>query len=170
MREVASWIALKNPELFQEIAENDPEVLLGISASALSDFQRAAATSGLLKSCEQSQFLHLKTEISSALRNLAYPGLSAQIGPILLDKTKPPSARHLAIDIARRCKVADLADTLVTIALNQSEPLQLREPAAFTVSEIGSPETRLRLRPLAEASVADDVQGDEMNVSSSAAR
>lgn len=158
LREVAAWIALKNTELFREIAQNDPEVLLGISASALSDSQRAATTSGLLKSCEQSQVLHLKTEISSALRNLAYPGLSAQISKVLLDKTRQPSARHLVIDIARRCKIADLADDLATIALDQSEPLQLREPAAFTVSEIGSPEARIRLRPLAEASAAGDVR------------
>ena len=156
LREVAAWIALNNSELFSDIAEHDPEVLLGTSASSLSNSQRAAITAALLKSCEKGQFLHFERAMDSQLRHLAHLGLSGQIGQVIRDKSRSESARHLAIDIARRCRTANLDNDLASIALDKTEPAQLRNSAAFTVSELGGVEARLKLRPLADGTVEDD--------------
>jgi len=68
VREVASWIALRNDELFAEIAEFDPEVLLGSAAPSLSNEQRRVLADALLRSCDKSEVLHIRHHLE--LRSL----------------------------------------------------------------------------------------------------
>lgn len=148
LRDVASWIALQHPDLFQEISQLDPEVLLGSAAPNLTDDQRAVVTDSLLRHCNEGQFLRVRGQIDPLLRNLSYSGLGSQIGPTIRDKKGSEVARHLAIDIARRCNVVELASAIADIALDSDEVLNLRNSAAFTIGEIGDPDTKVRLKPL----------------------
>ena len=86
VREVASWLALQNDELFLEIAEKDPEVLLGSAAPSLSSEQRSVLTEALLRSCDQSEILHVHHNL--AVRHLAHPALAEQLEPVLRDRNR----------------------------------------------------------------------------------
>jgi hypothetical protein len=157
VREVASWIALQNLQLFAEIAESDPEVLLGAAAPNLSNQQREIATDALLKSCDHGQFLHIKHNLE--VRNLSHPGLAEQLRAALTDQERSVSARCLAVNIARTCAVEGLGDLLAEIALSNAEAHDLRTSAAYAVAELGSEVDRSRLQPLLGAT--RDVDPDD---------
>ncbi|MHB8388763.1 MAG: NACHT domain-containing protein [Acidobacteriaceae bacterium] len=150
VREVASWIALRNNELFAEIAEFDPEVLLGSAAPSLSDEQRQVLADALLRSCDQSEVLHIRHHLE--LRHLAHPALAEQLNPVLLDGERSMATRYFAARIARDCAVTGLGDVLLEIALSDTETHDLRTIAAYAIADIGSEEERRRLQPLLQAS------------------
>jgi hypothetical protein len=149
VREVASWLALQNVELFLEIAEKDPEVLLGSAAPSLSPCQRRELTDALLRSCDQSEILHIHHNL--ATRHLAHPGLAAQLEPVLREKSRSVSTRYFAIRVARSCSVEGLGEVLGNIALSDEETHDLRSAAAYGVAELGSASERERMRPLLTA-------------------
>lgn len=146
VREVASWLALQNNELFLEIAEKDPEVLLGSAAPSLSDVQRSVLTDAFLRSCDQSEILHVHRNL--AVRHLAHPTLAAQLEPVLRDTNRSIATRFFATQVARACSVAGLGDALLNIALSDEETHDLRGAAAYAVADLGSEAERERMRPL----------------------
>ena len=99
VREVASWLALQNEELFLEIAEKDPEVLLGSAAPSMSPSQRIVLTNALLRRCDESEILHIHHNL--AIRHLAHPDLAIQLEPVLRDKNRSTATRYFAISVAR---------------------------------------------------------------------
>jgi hypothetical protein len=146
VREVASWLALQNEELFLEIAEKDPEVLLGSAAPSLSPSQRSALTDALLRSCDESEVLHIHHNL--AVRHLAHPDLAKQLEPLLRDKTRSAATRYFAIKVARNCSVQGLGEALLDIALSGEETHDLRSAAAYGVADLGTEAERERMRPL----------------------
>jgi hypothetical protein len=150
MREIASWIALRNDELFSEIAGFDPDVLLGSAAPSLSDEQRRILTGALLRNCDQSEILHIRHHLG--LRHLDHPGLAEQLRPVLIDRERSMPTRYFAARIARDCAVTGLGNALLEIALSDSETHDLRTVAGYAVADIGSEEERGRLQPLLQAS------------------
>lgn len=150
IREVASWLALQNQELFAEIAEHDPEVLLGSASPSLSDEQRRILTAALLRSCEEGGFLHIHHHLP--LRNLAHPTLTEQLEPVLRSPDRSMASRYFAASIARDCMVASLGGVLVTIALSDTETHEMRTIAGYAVGDIGSEQERDQLRPLLQSS------------------
>lgn len=161
VREVASWLALQNEELFLEIAEKDPEVLLGSAAPSLSPSQRSALTDALLRSCDESEILHIHHNL--AVRHLAHPDLAIQLEPVLRDQDRPTATRYFAISIARNCSVEGLGEALLGIALSDEETHDLRSAAAYGVADLGTDAERERMRPLLtttrEADPDDQLRG-----------
>lgn len=149
VREVASWLALQREELFREIAERDPEVLLGSAAPSLSPEQRSVLTDALLRSCDESEILHVHHNL--AVRHLAHPALATQIEPVLRDRNRSIATRYFACQIARQCAVAGLGNALLDIALSDEETHDLRTVAAYAIADLGSEAERERMRPLLTA-------------------
>jgi hypothetical protein len=150
VREVASWIALRNDALFAEIAEFDPEVLLGSAAPSLSNEQRRVLADALLRSCDQSEVLHIRHHLE--LRHLAHPLLAEQLEPVLVDRERSVATRYFAARIARDCAVTCLGGALLGIALSDAETHDLRTIAAYAIADVGSEEERNLLHPLLQSS------------------
>ncbi|HEV2395985.1 MAG TPA: hypothetical protein VGS27_03440 [Candidatus Sulfotelmatobacter sp.] len=150
VREVASWLALQNEELFAEIAESEPEVLLGSPAASLSDAQRQVLTDALLRSCDQSEVLPLQNTIE--LRHLAHPLLTEQLKPVIGNRARSWTTRYFAIRIVRDCAINSLGKALLEIALSNEEHHELRTIAAYAIADLGSAEERTLLHPLLRAS------------------
>jgi hypothetical protein len=150
MREVASWLALQNEPLFAEIAEHDPEVLLGSASPSLSDEQRRIVAATLLRRCDEGGFLHIHHHLP--LRNLAHPTLAERLEPILRDTSRSMATRYFAAKIARDCSVTSLVEVLVAIALSDIETNEIRTISGYAVGDIGSKQERDQLQPLLEAS------------------
>jgi hypothetical protein len=161
VREVASWLALQNEELFLEIAQKDPEVLLGSAAPSLSASQRSVLTDALLRSCDESEILHIHRNL--AVRHLAHPDLAVQLEPVLRDKNRSTATRYFAISVARNCSVEGLGEALLDIALSDEETHDLRSAAAYGVADLGTEAERERMRPLLtttrEADPNDQLRG-----------
>ena len=153
IREVASWLALQNQQLFAEIAEHDPEVLLGSASPSLSDDQRRILTAALVRSCDKGEFLHIHHH---PLRDLAHPTLAEQLGSVLQDHDRSTATRYFAASIARDCSVTSLGDVLLGVALSETETNDMRKIAGYAIADIGSEQERDQLRPLLQASRETD--------------
>ena len=149
VREVASWVALQNEQLFADIAAADPEVLLGSASPSLSDAQREVVTRSLLKRSDEGDFLHFRRNLQ--LRNLTHPGLAEQLRAVIADADRSMTTRYFAINIARDCEANSIGDLLADLALSDNETYDLRALAADAVADIGTYDDRLRLKPLLNA-------------------
>lgn len=150
VRQVASWLALQSEGLFSEIAENEPELLLGSPAASLSHQQREILASALLRSCDRSEVLHVQHNLE--LRHLAHPSLAEMLRPVLTDRGRSFSTRYFAARIVRDCEIRSLGQPLLDIALSDAEIHELRTIAAYAIADVGSEEERSLLRPLLQAS------------------
>lgn len=150
VREVAAWLALQNEELFAEMAEVEPEVLLGSPAASLSNDQRRILTDGLLRRCDQSGTLHIQHNLE--LRHLSHSFLAQQLEPVIGDGERFWGTRYFAIRIVRDCQITNLGKKLLEIALSDEERNDLRTIAAYAIADAGSDEERSQLRPLLKAS------------------
>jgi hypothetical protein len=117
VREVASWLAIQNEELFTEIAEADPEVMLGSASPSLSETHREVISRALLKRCDGDRFLHVNHNLR--LRNLAYSRLAEMLRSVINDSERSITTRYFAIRIARECEVKGLGDLLADLALSR---------------------------------------------------
>jgi hypothetical protein len=160
LHEVAAWMSAMDAEILEAVAGSDPEALLGAAAASLSDEDRRLIVDSLLQQASGGRTLHLRWGLFWLYRKLRHPQLRDQLRPYLCDATRPLGARHVAVDIARACKVPEVGPELVDIALDLSADPGLRNSAAATAAEVGSKEVRARLRPLAFGEAGEDPQDE----------
>ena len=167
LAETAAWIANLNPFVFDEIISNDPEILLRSAVSRTLRGNREKLVSSLLQMSEEDKLIPFDLAIHSDLGGLGHPALAAQLRPYLVDRTKHENARHLALHIAKACRVVTLSGECASIALDTTETLSLRINAASTVERIGDADSRKRLKPLAtgdhEMDPEDELKGYALN-------
>ena len=156
LRQLSGWIAVMVPGVLELVAQSDPESLLGTAGANLSDEQRQRVTQIILDLSDAGRMLNLRPELYRQYVKLKYRGLAAQLKPYLGDKNRRIETREVAVDIARSCELDDLAPDLCDIAVDLSEPIHLRIPAAAAAAELGNKETRERLRPLAIGQAGED--------------
>ena len=158
---VAAWLASREPQIFIETLKTDPDVLLQSDVLSTDEASRAALVEGFLRMLDERKIQHPGYEAHWHYRKLTHPDLVAQLRVPLQDQKRSLVARQAAIDIAAACEVKALQDDLANIALDQSEPLELRIPAAYAVARFGDSAVRSRIMPLAEGEAGED-PGDEL--------
>lgn len=153
---IATWLAGMMPEMFQEVMEADPDVLLQSNVT-IDDFEsRTALVKSLLKLCDEGKLRGRGLLIYRQGTKLAHPNLAGQLQPYICDTSKHEDVRCLAIDIAQVCKVQTLQGDLAAIALDTDQPLTVRVEAASAVCRIGDEETKAKLKPLAIGETGED--------------
>lgn len=158
LTETAAWVASNDKGILNAIVKCDPQVLLRGDAASLTDVERQMIVEALLLALHERRANDRDWDLHRQYGKLKHDGLADQLRPWITDSTKHYTARDTAIDIAEACKLGELQDTLVNIALDQSEVLRLRDNAARTVAKIADADTRLRLLPLALGQAGDDPQ------------
>ena len=158
LHEVAAWMSAMDAEILKAVAGSDPEALLGAAAASLSDEDRRLIVDSLLKQASEGRTLHLRFGLFWLYRKLKHAQLPDQLRPYLRNATHSIGARHVAVDIARACKVQELGPELADIALDLAADPGLRNSAAATAAEMVSKEVRARLRPLAFGEAGEDLR------------
>jgi hypothetical protein len=153
LRGVAAWLVALAPEQAAFLLESDPLLLVGTGITAADPLLRARAVDGLLDRARAGRY-HQGT--GRAFRGLGHPGLADQLQPVLTDNTEPLEARQLAVDLAEGGRATDLGSVLAKVALDQSEPYELRVNAGYAVVRIGDDSARQLLKPLALGAAGDD--------------
>jgi hypothetical protein len=161
LRQLSGWISVMVPAVQELVAQSDPESLLGTAGTNLSDEQRQSVAQIILDLSDAGRMLNLRPELYGQYVKLKYRGLATLLKPYLGDKNRRIETREVAVDIARSCELKELAADLCDIAVDLSEPIHLRIPAAAAAAELGSKENRQRLRPLAIGEAGEDPD-DEM--------
>ncbi len=156
LHETAAWLAGMMPEVFRKITSVNPEVLLrsDIATAELKD--RAALVESLLKTYDEGGLMDRDWNNQKRYKRLYHPGLADQLRPYICDGTKGIIVRRVAIKIAEACELQTLQDALANIALNQKEPLPIRNAAAYAVGRIADDNTKVKLKPLATGEAGED--------------
>ncbi len=149
MHEIAAWMSVMIPEVFRLVTDTDPEALLGSAAASLTDEQRYILVESILNHSEAGRSFHLRWGMYWVYGKLKHPQLAGQLREYLVDTSKVVATRHVAVDIGRACHTEELGPELAALAMNTSEDISLRKPAAAAAADIGSAEVRNLLRPLA---------------------
>ncbi len=147
LHETAAWLASMIPDVFQEIAKTDPDVLLRGDISTATDADKAVITKSLLKAYDQARLPYCYR--LSEYQHLNHSGLEAQLQDYIANSTKHESSRLVAIDIARACSIKAIQPDLVNVTLDSSQPYWIRYNAAQTLVQIGDEEHKGKLKPLA---------------------
>ncbi|MBN2123761.1 MAG: hypothetical protein JW821_05690 [Deltaproteobacteria bacterium] len=153
---VASWLATKLPELFQEIAVNEPEVLLRGDLATSSQENRAVLTDHLLKFYDEEKSLGFESDIRKGYMKLLHPGLADQLRPYIHDKKKGYAVRQVAIEIAEACRLEAMEADLLELTLDPSEIPRIRVDAAYAIIRTGNEETKKGMKGLLDLRPEDD--------------
>lgn len=159
--ETAIWLAAINRDVFRELVDKEPLLLLRADLSDTTDDQRAHLTETLLKAFAIKTEFDRDWGMHNHYRKLAHPTLYNQLLPYIVGQDFCGDARSVAMGIATACSVRALADDLVSIALNQLEPHELRQYAASAAGKLSSDSELVRLRPLALGET-EEYLGDEL--------
>lgn len=163
LRQVAAWLAAMRMDVFEEIARAEPDIVLWSDVVQLPEARRPGLVDALLIGMTGNRILNPPFGMPSRLERLKHPGLADQLAPVIADSSLPERTRDLAIDIARSTEQAQLAPLAASLALDESESIELRALAARLVADVGAEEDRWELMTLAacspEGDEADDLKG-----------
>lgn len=155
LHETAAWLASMRTDVLQEIMKTDPDVLLRSDIPTHTNLQ-AAIVDNLLKQYEQGKLFDSHRDNYLTYEKFKHSGLAVQLLPYIQDLSKPIDARNAAIDIAEACKVDELQEELVNLALDSSQSIYLRASAAKAICTVGNASARLRLKSLIFSQMPED--------------
>ncbi|WP_156090437.1 NACHT domain-containing protein [Planktothrix paucivesiculata] len=154
LHEVAAWLASLVPDVFREIVESEPDVMLHSDIAMADQDSCVALVESLLRLHDEEKLLYEPR--SWLYQRLKDKNLVDQVQPYITDTTKSVDARYVAIDIVKTCQLKSFQHDLVNIALDPSQPYLVRVNAAHTVSELGDTEIKAKLKSLALGEAGDD--------------
>ncbi len=156
LHETAAWVASMRPDAFTVLTELDPDALLRGDVATADPEQRHALVQALLDAYDSERIVDTDWGLQPLYRKLAHPGLHSQIRPYIADRGREFVARRAAINIAEACKVTDLKEDLIRVALDPAEPIGLRDEAAHAAARVADPQHRPQLRPLLDLDRKED--------------
>lgn len=156
LHEVSAWLAGMDPEIFREIMEVEPLVLLRSDVATADVKERARLVETLLQQFDEGNLIDRDWDIRRRYRKLEHPGLIAQVQPYICNQNKGVVVRRVATDMAEACELRSLQEDLANVALDSSDQLQDRANAAYALIKIGDDETKAKLKTLATGQAGDD--------------
>lgn len=160
LHQAAAWIATMNPEVFREIMQTDPDLLLRSDVATADMKDKEALVKNLLILFDEEKLIDFDLDLRRRYVKLFHPGLAEQLRPYINDSSKGFLVRRVATDIAEDCGLKDLQDDLVNIALDPLQHLTVRTNAAHAVCIIGDNESKAKLKPLAMGEVGEDSEDE----------
>ncbi|WP_448271261.1 CHAT domain-containing protein [Nostoc sp. DSM 114160] len=155
LHEIVAWLASMRTDVLQEIMKTDPDVLLRSDIPTDTNL-RAAIVDNFLKQYEQGKLFDSHRDNYPTYEKFKNSGLAVQLLPYIQDLSKPIDARNAAINIAEACKVDELQEELINLALDSSQSIYLRVSAAKAICTIGNVSARLQLKPLTCEKLLED--------------
>ncbi len=150
LHETSAWLATMRSDVFRQIIQIDPEVLLRSDVATADERDRAGLVKALLNLHDEARLIYLHRNYGHLYGKLLHSSLPTQLFPYISESTFSEAVRLTAINIAEACGLRTLQERLVDIALDSSQPQLIREEAAQAVVRIGDAETKAKLKILAE--------------------
>jgi hypothetical protein len=148
LRGVTAWLTSKDEDVFRQVLQLDPEVLLFSDLSTATDQQRAELVDWLLREARANNPLVHEWGMFWTYRKLKHTGLRSQLEPII-ERSTSAAERFCAIQIAEACSGAGLSTLLTDLVLREGEQPHLRIAAAACVADHGDEVDKVRLLPVA---------------------
>jgi predicted NACHT family NTPase len=161
LQQTAAWLAGMRQDVFDLIVESDTEALLTVDNGPREQTAKILVDH-LLSDFSQGKIYDYYKYIDCYHR-LQHADLANQLRPYIklmgqANTTREfiSNARHAAIRIAEQCRVIEIQQDLVDLALDTNEDNYLRSSAAHAISEYGEKIYKQRLKPLALDAGSDD--------------
>ncbi|SDE48747.1 hypothetical protein SAMN02799630_05538 [Paenibacillus sp. UNCCL117] len=158
LHEVSSWISMMNVDVFRQITEQDPQILLRSDVASTDVGDKRMLVASLLELYDAEKIMYWDSE--EYFYKLKHPSLAEQIKTYVIDQRHSNVARRAAIRIAKACQLSVLQEDLFRIALNQDEEYQLRVQAGYALCELAEGENTKRLIPLAKSEAGEDADDE----------
>jgi glycosyltransferase involved in cell wall biosynthesis len=149
LHEVAAWVASMRQDFFKALVAKQPIILLSSDVAGVSDEDRSNLVKQLLSEFDEERLFDADWDLRRRYSKLRHPGLASDLLPYITERHHSLVARRAAIQIAVECKEWSLAEQLTSIALDPEESIHLRAQAVIGAGELGAPEVRSKLKPLA---------------------
>jgi len=150
LNETAAWLARYVPGIFAWLSRIEPEILLRGDVAAYSDEGKQDLVQSLLANPSTAMSISRDPITREAFRNLGHPQISEQLRTYLVDPTQADAVRIVAIDIGGACDLQSLQGVLVSLALDEEQPLRIRIRAASSIArEECADDLKAKLKPLA---------------------
>lgn len=159
LRDVAGWAAAMSPALTDELAAQDPLVLLRGEIALADDERKARLAEALLQERVAEELDRWDPRVRRNLEGLKYEGLDTVLRQ-RLNPQEPQPVRELACEVAGICRLASLQEDLLELALRNEEPVRLRVDAVRTLRTIGDPAALRQLTPLARDALPEDTDDE----------
>jgi hypothetical protein len=160
LRGVAVWLIRLIPTVLPWMIQSDPELLIRNDIVPVDPRIREQVTASHLRQFEAGG----RPKDWSLLAHygaLAFEGLATYLRDYIADDQHHAIAREVAIEIAHACRVPELQDLFVDLALSAATQPTLRIAATRAIAAIGDPDHRLQLKPLAMEDIPED-ESDEL--------
>ena len=154
--EVASWLAADSAELFDLLADLDPEVLLRSKIPARRNAQRMKLAEALLRASVEGKLDLDELELTQHLVLVSNPALAARISEVVCDRSLPLAQRKFAIRLVEYCGGDSVAPDLIEVASNSSEDFDLRFSALVSLKHVDIKDHGDALIALARAGLVGD--------------
>ncbi len=152
----ARFAGLQTPasrEFFEVVLNREPLVLLQSDIAAATPEHRLALAHSLLRACDSGLLSYLPL---TRLHTLRCEPLEEMLRAWITNGARSEDARDAAIDISLACRLSGLSEECLSVALDKQLPMRLRRTAIAAISQLGSPDDKAHLRPLAEAEDEDE--------------
>ena len=158
LHEVAAWLGTMMPDLFHELVQSEPYLLLRSDVATADLKDKQALVTNLLQAFDEEKLVDYQSIFFHYYKKLSFQDLGGQLRIYINDRTKGNYVRRTAITIALACELKDenLQEELVTIALDKSQQLDIKEMAAFAICSNGDEDYKKRLKPLVLGQSGDD--------------
>ncbi len=162
LRGTALWLAQMNSGVRDALIEMDPEALLDIPGKSMPEDLKPHVVASMLRLAGEDNPSEVdRFAIRGVYSSLNHGGLSQQLRPFIENHLEKHEVRRLALEIARDCRLPELADSLANVALDDTERTDLRRIAARAAVDGGGTSVLLKLMPLALAHQDSD-EGNEL--------
>ncbi|RUR83774.1 hypothetical protein PCC6912_20170 [Chlorogloeopsis fritschii PCC 6912] len=153
----AAWVVYLIPEMFQEIINSDPEVILKGNINTESNEDRSKLVTAILQLCEENKIVSYDLPILTYGAKFYHPNLSQQLKAYIEGINQENELRKLAIYIARVCELKELQSIILSVALDFSQSMEVRQEAAKTICSIADEEIKAQLKPLINENPEDEL-------------
>lgn len=160
LKETVAWLTGMLPELFREITQIEPELLLLSDVATVDPEDRERLVGALLTFFDEEKLLQLDYDVRRRYSKLAHPKIGQQLRPYITDLSLKDLVRREAIQIVALCKVDVLNQELLDIVIDSDQKLEIRVVAASALVDVADTVTKEKLKPLAIQGCREDEDYD----------
>ncbi|PQV65265.1 hypothetical protein B1R32_1012 [Abditibacterium utsteinense] len=144
---VATHLASADSQARTLLLISDPELVLRSDVKSISDSEREQLVEVILQALKDRRLSW--RDLFERCHQLSHPRLPNQLHDFLLDKSHDADVRWAAFPLLSACKWSSIRQTLLTLTLDDSQPLQVRAEAAEEIAERGLDADKKQLLPFA---------------------
>ena len=146
LRDMVVWLAEIRNDVFEALININPDLLIEVDFKNISDTNKKKLIEEYLNSSEKEKYINNYYRHWEYYPNLNHNGIIETLNPYINDNGKNSLTRELAIEIAKKCNIGDLQNSVIKIVLDSSQDINIREAAARFISDLGNEENKKQLK------------------------